>query len=91
MTDDIERARRVFPDSTLLGELDADPIGALRAVEEALVEFRRSALGRLARTEEADVEARRAYRTEQGRRWLLALLMCAPVALCRHGSPWPGC
>ncbi|MFE3685412.1 hypothetical protein ACFXPM_19480 [Streptomyces sp. NPDC059095] len=74
---DIERARRVFLASALFGELDADPIGAasvlafgaLRAVEEALPEFRRSALGRLARTEEADAEARRAYRTEQGRRW----------------------
>ncbi|MEV6048495.1 hypothetical protein [Streptomyces xanthochromogenes] len=60
---DIECARRVFLDSALLGELGAGPIGAvsvlvfgaLRVVEEALVEFRRSALGRLARTEEADV------------------------------------
>ncbi|PJM98565.1 hypothetical protein CG740_34510 [Streptomyces sp. CB01201] len=77
LTDDIERTRRVFLASAPLGELDADPIGAasvlafgaLRAVEEALVEFRRSALGRLARTEEADAEARRAYKTEQGRRW----------------------
>ncbi|MCX4581325.1 hypothetical protein OHB41_51195 [Streptomyces sp. NBC_01571] len=74
---DIERARRVFLDSAPLSELDADPIGtasvlafgALRAVEEALPEFRRSALVRLARTEEADAEARRAYKTEQGRRW----------------------
>ncbi|MFF3699467.1 hypothetical protein [Streptomyces sp. NPDC002221] len=61
MAGDIERARRVFLGSALLGELGADPIGAapmlafgaLRAVEEALVEFRRSALGRMARTEEA--------------------------------------
>lgn len=75
---DIERARRVFLDSAPLGELAADPIstasvlafGALRAMEEALVELRRSALGRLARAEEADAEARRAYKTEQGRRWL---------------------
>ncbi|MER5769269.1 hypothetical protein [Streptomyces sp. NPDC001985] len=73
---DIERARRVFLDSAPPGELHADPIGtasalafgALRAVEEALPEFHRSALGRLARTEEADAEARRAYKTEQGRR-----------------------
>ncbi len=43
--------------------------GALRAVEAALPDFRRSALGRLARTEEAEAEARRAFKTEQGRRW----------------------
>ncbi|WP_331446624.1 hypothetical protein [Streptomyces xanthochromogenes] len=74
---DIECARRVFLDSALLGELGAGPIGAvsvlvfgaLRAGEEALVEFRRSALGRLAGTEEADVGARRAFETERGRRW----------------------
>ncbi|MGW8726272.1 hypothetical protein ACWGNF_09665 [Streptomyces sp. NPDC055808] len=60
MADDIERARRVLLDSTLLGELDADPIGAVRAVEVALVDFRRSELGRLAQTEEVDAEARRA-------------------------------
>ncbi|MFE1545525.1 hypothetical protein ACFW61_34415 [Streptomyces microflavus] len=74
---DIERARRAFLDSAPSGELDADPIGAaavlafgaLRAVEAALPEFRSSALGRLARTEEADAEARRAFKTEQGRRW----------------------
>lgn len=77
LTADIERARRAFLDSALPGELDADPIGAaavlafgaLRAVEAALPEFRSSALGRLGRTEEADAEARRAYKTEQGRRW----------------------
>lgn len=77
LTADIERARRAFLDSAPPGELDADPIGAaavltfggLRAVEAALPEFRSSALGRLARTEEADAEARRAYKTEQGRRW----------------------
>lgn len=74
---DIERARRAFLNSAPPGELDADPIGtaavlafgALRAVETALPEFRSSALGRLARTEEADTEARRAFKTEQGRRW----------------------
>ncbi|MGC4986616.1 hypothetical protein ACLQ18_39505 [Streptomyces sp. DT193] len=43
--------------------------GALQTVGEALPEFRRSALNRLGRTEEADVEARRAYKTEQERRW----------------------
>ncbi|MEV7856511.1 hypothetical protein [Streptomyces sp. NPDC088183] len=74
---DIERARRGFLDSAPPGEMAADPIGtasvlafgALRAVEEALPELRSSALGRLARTEEAEAEARRAYKTEQGRRW----------------------
>ncbi|MFG3429619.1 hypothetical protein [Streptomyces californicus] len=43
--------------------------GALRTVEEALPEFRRSALKQLGRSEEAEAEARRAYRTEQNRRW----------------------
>ncbi|MGW5929854.1 hypothetical protein ACWF2L_27035 [Streptomyces anulatus] len=74
---DIERARRAFLDSAPPGELDADPIGAaavlafgaLRAVEAALPEFRSSALGRLGQAEEACAEARRAYKTEQGRRW----------------------
>ncbi|MFE1519582.1 hypothetical protein ACFW9I_22630 [[Kitasatospora] papulosa] len=77
LASDIERARRAFLDSAPPGELAADPIGAaavlafgaLRAVEAALPEFRSSALGRLALTEEADAEARRAYKTEQGRRW----------------------
>ncbi|MGW8331182.1 hypothetical protein ACWGLE_25195 [Streptomyces sp. NPDC055897] len=71
---DIERARRMFLDSAPLGELNADPIGAasvlafgaLRAVEEALQEACRSAVGRLARTEEADVEARRPIRPSRG-------------------------
>lgn len=57
--------------------MDADPVpaasalafAALQAVEQALPEYRSSALGRLGRTEEAEAEARRAYRTEQGRRW----------------------
>ncbi len=42
---------------------------ALQAVEQALPEYRSSALGRLGRTEEAEAEARRAYKTERGRRW----------------------
>ncbi|MFD5608369.1 hypothetical protein ACFWI5_35905 [Streptomyces sp. NPDC127064] len=41
---------------------------ALQALEQALPEYRSSALGRLGRTEEAEAEARRAYKTEQGRR-----------------------
>ncbi|WLQ45128.1 hypothetical protein P8A22_37785 [Streptomyces laculatispora] len=74
---DIERTRREFLDSVEPGELDADPAGAasvlafaaLQAVEAALPEYRSSAMGRLGRTEEAETEARRAFRTEQGRRW----------------------
>jgi len=74
---DIERARREFLELVEPGELDADPVAAasalafaaLQAVEQALPEYRNSALGRLGRTEEAEVEARRAYKTEQGRRW----------------------
>ncbi|MFE2838490.1 hypothetical protein ACFXI6_47270 [Streptomyces mirabilis] len=58
------------------GELDADPIAAvsalafteLQTVQQALPEYRRSALGRLGRTEEAEAEARRPYTTEQNRR-----------------------
>ncbi|MFH8736341.1 MULTISPECIES: hypothetical protein [unclassified Streptomyces] len=41
----------------------------LQAVEQALPEYRGSALGQLGRTEEAEAEARRAYKTEQNRRW----------------------
>ncbi|MFF9403824.1 hypothetical protein [Streptomyces sp. NPDC014744] len=59
------------------GELEAEPVAAasalaftaLQTVEQALPEYRSSALGRLGRTEEADTEARRAYATEQGRYW----------------------
>ncbi|MER6503944.1 hypothetical protein ABT218_32545 [Streptomyces sp. NPDC001455] len=59
------------------GELEAEPVAAasalaftaLQAVEQALPEYRSSALGRLGRTEEAEAEAQRAYKTEQGRRW----------------------
>lgn len=41
-------------------------------MQQALPEYRSSALGRLASTEEADAEARRAYKTEQNRRWFRA-------------------
>ncbi|WP_234345679.1 hypothetical protein [Streptomyces sp. NRRL F-5755] len=59
------------------GELEADPaaaasalaFAALQAVEQALPEYRSSALAWLGRTEEAEAEARRAYQTEQRRRW----------------------
>lgn len=74
---DIERARREFLELMEPGALDADPIlaasalafAALQAVEQALPEYRSSALGRLGRTEAAEAEARRAYKTEQNRRW----------------------
>ncbi|OIJ92353.1 hypothetical protein BIV23_38645 [Streptomyces monashensis] len=42
---------------------------ALQSVQQALPKYRSSALGRPGRTEEAEAEARRAYKTEQGRRW----------------------
>ncbi|MER5747128.1 hypothetical protein ABT097_28150 [Streptomyces sp. NPDC002225] len=56
---------------------DEDPVGvaavlaygALQTVQEALPEFRHSALNWLGRTAGADAEARRAYKTEQNRRW----------------------
>ncbi|MEV8297801.1 hypothetical protein [Streptomyces rochei] len=74
---DIERARREFLELMEPGALDADPVlaasalafTALQAVQQALPEYRSSALGRLGRTEEAEAEALRAYKTEQGRRW----------------------
>ncbi|MEV0694855.1 hypothetical protein [Streptomyces sp. NPDC050388] len=74
---DIERARREFLELMEPSALDADLVlaasalafAALQAVEQALPEYRSSALGRLGRTEEAEAEARRAYKTEQNRRW----------------------
>ncbi|OEJ28815.1 hypothetical protein AR457_34320 [Streptomyces agglomeratus] len=74
---DIERARREFLELIEPGALDADPVlaatalavVALQAVEQALPEYRSSALGPLGRTREAEAEARRTYKTEQGRRW----------------------
>ncbi|WP_406490697.1 hypothetical protein OHB06_01265 [Streptomyces sp. NBC_01604] len=45
---------------------------ALQDLQQALPEYRSSALGWLASTEEADAEARRAYKTEQNRRWFRA-------------------
>jgi hypothetical protein len=77
---DIERARREFVALVEPDRLDADPalaasalaFSALQAVEQALVEYRSSALGRLGRSEEAEAEARRAYKTEQNRRWFRA-------------------
>ncbi|MEU1457714.1 hypothetical protein [Streptomyces avermitilis] len=48
-----------------------------QTVEQALPEYRRSALKRLSRTEEAEAEARQAYTTEQNRRWFRANPNCA--------------
>ncbi|MFB7483001.1 hypothetical protein ACFUEM_32660 [Streptomyces anulatus] len=74
---DIKHTQREFLDSVQPGELDTDPAGAasvlafaaLQTVEAALSDYRSNALERLGRTEEAEAEARRAYKTEQGRRW----------------------
>ncbi|WP_424864007.1 hypothetical protein [Streptomyces sp. MMS24-I29] len=73
----IEAATQQFLGLMQPGELEAEQVAAatavaftaLQAVEQALPEYRSSALGRLGRTEEADTEARRAYATEQGRYW----------------------
>ncbi|GAA2264504.1 hypothetical protein GCM10010232_65780 [Streptomyces amakusaensis] len=74
---DIARNQREFLALIDPDELDADPaaaasalaFAAFQAVEVALPEYRASALGRLGRTGEAETEARRAYATEQNRRW----------------------
>ncbi|MEU6175832.1 hypothetical protein ABZ832_28480 [Streptantibioticus parmotrematis] len=74
---DVDAASRQVLERMEPGELDNDPVAAaavlafnaLQAVEQALPEYRSSALGRLGRTAEADAEARKAYKTEQGRRW----------------------
>ncbi|WP_426501633.1 hypothetical protein [Streptomyces sp. D54] len=74
---DIKHTQRKFLESVQPGEVDTDPAGAasvlafaaLQTVEAALSDYRSNALERLGRTEEAEAEARRAYKTEQGRRW----------------------
>lgn len=74
---DIKHTQREFLDLVQPGELDTDPAGAasvlafaaLQTVEAELSDYRSNALERLGRTEEAGAEARRAYKTEQGRRW----------------------
>ncbi|WP_251983039.1 hypothetical protein [Streptomyces violaceusniger] len=45
---------------------------ALQAVQQAAPEYRRCALAMLGQAEEAEAEARRAYATEQNRRWFRA-------------------
>ncbi|MER7694644.1 hypothetical protein [Streptomyces sp. NPDC097610] len=77
---DIEAALKQFLELMEPGELEANPVAgasalafnALQAVQQALPEYRSSALGRLGSTKEADAEARRAYKTEQNRRWFRA-------------------
>ncbi|MEU5632150.1 hypothetical protein ACH47C_23570 [Streptomyces rishiriensis] len=77
---DIETTHQQFLQLMEPGELEANPtaaasalaFNALQVVQQALPEYRSSALGRLATTEEADAEARRAYKTEQNRRWFRA-------------------
>ncbi|MFF5188738.1 hypothetical protein ACFY30_34070 [Streptomyces sp. NPDC000345] len=77
---DIETTHQQFLQLMEPGELEANPsaaasvlaFNALQAVQQALPEYRSSALGRLGSTLEADAEARRAYKTEQNRRWFRA-------------------
>lgn len=74
---DIKHTQREFLESVEANELAKDPAGtasvlafaALQTVEAALADYRSDALERLGRTGEAEAEARRAYKTEQGRRW----------------------
>ncbi|MEU3136409.1 hypothetical protein ABZ691_26980 [Streptomyces sp. NPDC006854] len=74
---DIKHTQREFLESVEPGELDTDPVSAasvlafaaLQTVEAALSDYRSNALERLGRTAEAEAEARRAFRTEQNRRW----------------------
>ncbi|MGW3563547.1 hypothetical protein ACWDSL_06540 [Streptomyces sp. NPDC000941] len=77
---DIEAARTQFLQLLDPDELETNPVAAasalpfaaLQAVEQAAPEYRRCALAMLGRTEEAEAEARRAYATEQNRRWFRA-------------------
>ncbi|MEU5437984.1 hypothetical protein AB0G73_32080 [Streptomyces sp. NPDC020719] len=77
---DITTARAEFLELMEPGALDADPVAAvsalafaaLQAVEQAAPAYRRNALAMLGRTEEAEAEAKRAYATEQNRRWFRA-------------------
>ncbi|WP_410540547.1 hypothetical protein [Streptomyces sp. KL2] len=48
---------------------DAYAFTALQTAQQAVQEYQDNALAMLGRTEEAEAEARRAYKTEQGRRW----------------------
>ncbi|MGI5526019.1 hypothetical protein ACQEVX_00920 [Streptomyces syringium] len=74
---DFERTRREFLQLVEPGALDVDPVAAaaalafaaLQVVEQALSEYRSSALGWLGRTEEARGGGSPAYKTEQGRCW----------------------
>ncbi|MEV6319403.1 hypothetical protein [Streptomyces sp. NPDC051776] len=66
---------------------------ALKAVEQALPEYRSSALARLARTPEAEAEAELAFEAEQNRRWFRhnptgadAIAAAAKVGPGRHAA-----
>ncbi|WP_238153901.1 hypothetical protein [Streptomyces xinghaiensis] len=77
MEAEIATAREKFLRMAGPADLDADPsgnaavlaFGALQTTQQAALEYRRCALAMLSRTEEAEAEARRAYTTEQNRRW----------------------
>ncbi|MFE7077382.1 hypothetical protein ACFU96_45610 [Streptomyces sp. NPDC057620] len=77
---DIESIHQQFLELMEPGELEANPVAAasvlafnaLQVVEQALPEYRSSALRRLGSTPQAEEEARRAYKTEQNRRWFRA-------------------
>lgn len=76
----IAAAREAFLQMTDSADLDSDPVataaalafGALQTAQQAAPEHRRCALGMLGQTEQAEAEARRAYATEQNRRWFRA-------------------
>ncbi|MFJ9729400.1 hypothetical protein ACIRP3_42370 [Streptomyces sp. NPDC101209] len=77
---DIEATHQQFLELVEPGELEADPVAAAsvlaynacQTVEQALPEYRSRALGQLGSTPEGEEEARRAYTTEQNRRWFRA-------------------
>ncbi|GAA1709389.1 hypothetical protein [Streptomyces yatensis] len=77
---DIATTRSEFMALMEPGELDTEPaataaglaFAALQAAWQAAPEYRRCALAMMGQTEEAEAEARRAYATEQNRRWFRA-------------------
>lgn len=76
----IDTAHRELRELLEPGELESDPAraafalahNALQAVQQAAPQYRQCALDALARTPEAEAEARKAYATEQNRRWYRA-------------------
>ncbi|MBH1937831.1 hypothetical protein I5Q34_26775 [Streptomyces sp. AV19] len=75
--DSVAAAWQEFLAITDVAALEADPeaaqdayaFAALQTAQQAVQEYQDTALAMLGRTEEAEAEARRAYTTEQGRRW----------------------